>query len=365
MRGIAGPWRMMIAVAGLLSIVAFWLFSGRFIATVTPAAPGLELPGQLRGPTYAMATQGTRVYLGVGLRLVVLDVADPVNPRLEGQSEPLQTLVRSLAVTGDYAYVLADRVWIFRVSDPAQIVQVASYAPPGSGHLGGLTVSGQYLYVAGLEGLRIVDVSDPANPTEVSQQRTEGVYDREVTVVGSRAYVSGRYGSYPQEQGTVRIVDVSDPLHPRQVGIFRSGFEAYPPGIAVVGQHAYFATAGQAWSWRSGDLQILEVSDPASLKLVAAASIGPSRRVAVSGTVACVTAYNVFRVVDVRDPNNPVQVGGLEITRDGRGVVVQGDHAYVLDEAGLRIINVADPFRPVEVGSMRTAVSGQSNGGVN
>jgi hypothetical protein len=290
-------------------------------------------------------------------------MADPVNPRLDGQSEPLQALVRSVAVTSEYAYVLADHVRIFRVSDPARIVQVASYAPPGSSSLGGLNVAGQYLYVAGSDGLRIVDVSDPATPVEVSHQRTEGVYDREVTVAGSRAYVAGRQGAYPQEQGTVRIVDVSDPLHPRQVGFYQSGFEAYPPGIAVVGQHAYLATAGQAWSWRSGDLQILDVSDPPNLKLVAAALIGPSRRVAVSGTLAYVTAYNALRVVDVRDPNNPVQLGGLEITRDARGVVVLGEHAYVLDEAGLRIINVSDPFRPVEVGSMRTAVRDQSRGG--
>jgi hypothetical protein len=410
MRGIACPWWLRVAVVSCLSLGVLSPFESRSVPAVAQAAPGVELPGKIRGPAYALAAQGTRVYLGVGTRLVVLDIADPTAPRVDGHSEPLPALVRSLAVHGEYAYVLADHVRIFNVSNPSQIIQVASYAPPDSrffealtlgepevrptrpGLVGGrngarrslgtsstshgeqsgldrpsrdtnlappFSVDGRYLYVAGLGGLRIVDVSHPSNPTEVSSQATEGVHDREVTVVGSHAFVAGRYGVYPQEQGYVRIVDVSDPQSPKQVGFYNSLFDAYPPGIAVDGQHAFITLAGWGWSGQAGDLRILDVSDLASLKPVASASIGPSRHITVSGTFAYVTAYNYFSVVDVREPNYPVQVARQRITRDPRGLVVQEGYAYVLDEAGLRVINVFDPFLPVQVGSMRTASSGQ------
>jgi hypothetical protein len=48
---------------------------------------------------------GNKAYLGVGPRLVVLDVSQPANPMVLGESPPLPDIVQGVVVAGNYAYI--------------------------------------------------------------------------------------------------------------------------------------------------------------------------------------------------------------------------------------------------------------------
>ena len=48
------------------------------INSAAPTAVGLELIGQLGGATFGVAVQDDYAYIGIGPRLVVLDVSQPV-----------------------------------------------------------------------------------------------------------------------------------------------------------------------------------------------------------------------------------------------------------------------------------------------
>ena len=63
----------------------------------------------------------------------------------------------------------------------------------------------------GYSGLRVIDVSDPAHPTEV------GSWD---TGTGRRVAVSGTYAYVAAGGGGLRVIDVSDPAHPTEVGSY-------------------------------------------------------------------------------------------------------------------------------------------------
>jgi hypothetical protein len=65
-----------------------------------PAAEGWRLVGQLGGPTSAVAVQGNYAYAGIGLRLTVLDISDPANPRELGATAPFPYFVQGIAVSG-------------------------------------------------------------------------------------------------------------------------------------------------------------------------------------------------------------------------------------------------------------------------
>jgi hypothetical protein len=52
------------------------------LAAPTADAQNVELLGQIGGATYAIAVQGDYVYLGVGPRLMVMDVSSPANPTI-------------------------------------------------------------------------------------------------------------------------------------------------------------------------------------------------------------------------------------------------------------------------------------------
>jgi len=115
------------------------------------------------------------------------------------------------------------------VSDPANPTEVSFYDTRSYAY--GVAVSGRYAYVAdGSGSLRIVDVSDPANPTEVGSYDTPR-YAVGVVVSGSYAYVAAWSG--------LRIVDVSDPTHPTEVGACDTPGRA--EGVALSGSYAYVA----------------------------------------------------------------------------------------------------------------------------
>jgi hypothetical protein len=116
-----------------------------------PAASDLQLLGQLGGPTQAVAVQGGYAYVGVGYRLIVLDISGSGEPQTVGESDLFPERVEDVAVAGSHAYV-----------------------------------------AIGEQGLRVVDVSSQGSPKEVGAFTLAHAYD--VTVVGAHAYVAADGG---------------------------------------------------------------------------------------------------------------------------------------------------------------------------
>ncbi|MCL5074244.1 MAG: hypothetical protein M1136_01130 [Chloroflexi bacterium] len=143
-----------------------------------------------------MAVQGNHAYIGLGPRLVVLDVSDPARPAVVGESAPLPGVVQGVAMAGNYAYV-----------------------------------------AAGSSGLRIIDVSNATSPREVGYYVTAGDA-RGVVLAGDRAYVANVDG--------LRIIDVSNATSPREVGYYVTA--GYAEGVALASNYAYVA-AGSSGLW--------------------------------------------------------------------------------------------------------------------
>jgi len=88
----------------------------------------------------------------------------------------------------------------------------------------GVTVSGDYAYVADFRGgLRIISVGDPEHPEEVGYCDTPG-YAYDVTVSGGYAYVA-------DNESGLRVINVADPEHPYEVGYYDTPGVAY--GVAL------------------------------------------------------------------------------------------------------------------------------------
>ena len=91
-----------------------------------------------------------------------------------------------------YAYVADGDLRIINVADPAGPSEVGFYDTPGVAR--DVVVAGHYAYIAdGESGLRILDVADPAAPVEVGTYKTLGE-PRAVTVVESYVYVAAGSG---------------------------------------------------------------------------------------------------------------------------------------------------------------------------
>ncbi|HEC33286.1 MAG TPA: hypothetical protein ENI37_01045, partial [Chloroflexi bacterium] len=305
----------------------------------TPERSSLQMVGQVGGRTEDVAVQGDYAYVAVGLRLVVLDVSEPITPTEIGSTMPFPQFVEGVAVSGTLACV-ADGMAGLRivdVSDPSTPVEVGVYDTPG--YAEGVAVAGQYAYVAdGHYGLRVVDVSDPAQPVEVGYAYPLN-YTFDVVVEGNTAYLAAAGAG-------LLMADLSDPSHPVELGSLDTPGYAY--GVDVTGDTVYVADG-----WEG--LRVVDVSDPAHpVEVGSCATPGWAFDVAVVGSTAYVAdAFGGLRVLDVSAPGQPVELGGYEVPgAHAMRVAAVGDTAYVADrDWGLQVIDVSDPSAPAQVGA--------------
>jgi len=126
-------------------------------------ARNVELVGQIGGTCQAVAVQGRYAYIGLGPRLAVVDISNPAQPALVGQSAMLPDVVLDVAVSGTLVYV-ADRDGGLRVidaSDPAHPRELGYYDTPG--HADNVAASGTLAYVASAAGLLVLRYVPPGN----------------------------------------------------------------------------------------------------------------------------------------------------------------------------------------------------------
>ena len=335
--------RHRVACAGLV-----WLCLVSLLATVTavsvagPAeSTSWQVVGQIGGPTQGVAMQDNYAYVGIGLRLVVVDVTNPAAPTAAGTTAPFPYFVEGVAVSGSRAYVAAGAAGlrVVDISDPALPTEIGAWDSPG--YAEGVAVSGSYAYLAdGPYGLRAVDVSNPANPVPLGAAYDMN-YANDVAAAGSHAYIAAAGAG-------LLIADLSDPGRPVEAGGLDTLGYAY--GVAVSGTVAYVADG-----WEG--LLIASVADPAQpVPLAALQTPGQPFGLALDSSRAYVAdAYAGLTVVDVSDPAQPLVLGGSPTSGGHAGsVAAAGGIACVADRTlGLRVIDVANPADPVQVGSHR------------
>jgi len=246
-----------------------------------------------------------------------------------------------------------------------------------TGLLGGPTgaafVRDGLAYVGVGARLVIVDVHDASHPRRLGAAvLTDDIAS--VVVDGSHAYVSTRY------YGGVRILDVSNPNQPSEVGVWPcEGPTCHVIGWAdemvVRDGRLYAAWSTSAWTNSSSSLVILDVSDPAVPRPLTETRLPDARwtnaGIALAGNVAFIAAgYDGMRIFDVSDPTAPAQVAALPARGYIADVEVAGRYAYVVEDgvpqggaypaddpdaqSGIRVYDVATPSKPKDVAFLPT-----------
>ncbi len=205
----------------------------------------------------------------------IIDVSNPSNPINVGSiSDDATTLLDGavgIYVSGKYAYVASyddDGLEIIDISDPSNPTHVGSLGNDASTLLDGawsVYVSGKYAYVASYDddGLEIIDISDPSNPTHVGsiQDDNKGGTAQELDGA-SDVYVSGKYAYViGHNDDGLEIIDISDPSNPTHVGSITDNANTILDGarsIYVSGNYAYIV------SDVDDGLEIIDISDPSN-----------------------------------------------------------------------------------------------------
>jgi hypothetical protein len=170
-----------------------------------------------------------------------------------------------------------------------------------------------------------------------------------VAVAGDRAYLTTSITERHGGGGALEELDVSDPASPRLLTPGRATTNN-ASGLAIVGSRVYVAVG-------SG-LAVYDVSTPGSPRQVAKRGTPMNAgRVVVSGRHAYVSGgRGGLSVVDVGDRSAPAVIGHYDPGTEVSDLAVDGATVY-LGVAGsegqtLRALDVSDPTRPTPIGGL-------------
>ncbi|HEX6386043.1 MAG TPA: hypothetical protein VF177_15340 [Anaerolineae bacterium] len=289
------------------------------LPVVVEAAP---VAGQIGGYTGAVAVRDNYAYLGVGPRLVVLDISRPAQPILVGQSPVLAAVPQAITLTGTYAYVASKNgnLIILDVADPADPRWLGAYieddAPRSSArHNVNMALAGNVVYIV--------------STVPISAQG--------ITVVDNYAYVTGEHG--------LTILDVASPAAPGEVS---SGYTGYgPPGpydsyftsqVAAAGGFLYLNTVTTLGDGRQDHLCVVDVSNRLAPALVDCyEDIGQIRRIIATMETIFVTSSHALYIIAAASPLDVRYIG----LADTWSVAVMGEHLYVAaGQEGLYILRL-------------------------
>jgi hypothetical protein len=331
-----------VTISGATAFLCDGLGGIKALDVSTPSAPSLL--GQIDTPGLAMhlLLNGDTAFVGDdfgGLR--ILDVSAPSAMVALGHRDDSEQFTFSLHVDGSTALVprYGEGLAVMDVSNPSSPSELGLW-PRTGGSLRSVTLSGTTAFVSERWGdLHLVDVSNPASPALLGSYT-----DR----FGFQCAVSGSLAYFCADAYGLVVLNVSDPAHPSE--IFRLDTPGSARFVALDSGRAYLADA-------SGGLRILDLSDPVHPAPLGSLTFpGNAVAVAVSGPYAYVAASVAgLRIVDVSNPAAPVEVGAYDTPGSAQHVEVWGSTAFVSDfGTGVLLLDVSDPTAPTLAGTLNT-----------
>ena len=359
--------------------------SGLVVVDITnPTIPFEVARCYLHGQCTNIALSGNYAYVCWSQygTLAVIDISDPLNPVVIGQSgflfPPVDVAVTdSFAYIGGLSYYYLPNFAIVDISTPSNpTILVQSLFGDNNW---GICAGDSLVYLASrYEGLKIVNVIDPYNPSLVGSCYTPDLA-RDVSIIDTMALVA-------DFDAGVRIINVSNPSNPNEIGFYDTPgfannlvvncpyvylFDGYS-GIYILDitelhnqiEIGHFENPMSDFSF-NGELQypflyvadvhnfrILNVSVPSNPVQVGACSTY-CLDAAVKDTFAFLATGSAgLTVVNISDPSNPYIVA-TDTTGEARVVVVNGNYAYTINDItpwGFWVYDITNPLSPVQVG---------------
>jgi len=216
---------------------------------------------------------------------------------------------------------------VFDATFPSSLTEIASL--PFDNAVIDLEVVGDYLYlVLYTEGLKIIDISNPAQPFEVFSHNI--YYASNVHASGNHLYVGARGGIYGW--------NVSNPSSPSlELGINYSG-----PQVLENNNYCYLG----------GDtLHVYNVASFSNPILVSTyIPSGIISSLFVYGNALYLGCTDGLRIIDITYPTELSEISYFEITDGVISVEVEGDRAFLAKgDYGLGVLDVSNTALPFEM----------------
>ena len=305
------------------------------------------------GITRDIKISGAYCYLCTFSNLYVIDISNPVLPALIGNSQPALGFDLHIQISGNYAFITnyIEGIRVVDISDPSNPVEIGN---AGSAYFNYIAMDGNYLYVTDNQNnLKVFDISNPVAPNEVGSLNFPAPND-----LTSRISALNGYVYVAQYNAGLKVIDVTDPTQPTQVATYTQNVEL--THLDAQGDYVYACNSFQT----SNLVDIFDVTDPLNPVIVGTKvfSDPPPRAYEnfVFGDVLLVADHfdPYLTVLDVSNPSQPSQISTQMVADQVWGIDATENYFYVATyNAGLHIYENPYGILPVEVTSFTASVS--------
>ncbi|NQU04991.1 MAG: T9SS type A sorting domain-containing protein [Calditrichaeota bacterium] len=167
--------------------------------------------------------------------LIIYDITDVEHPEEIGRFDGYEVLAVAVSETLAYIVEYRGRLRIVDISDPRHLEEVSTFSSGEHRTAAGIAVSGDYACILWNNdwemygGFTLIDVSDPENPEVLSYYSFDGFVSNAV-IIDDNIIIAGP---------GLRIINVSDPAQPIERGFYQTYCGA--SGVAVDRDLAYVA----------------------------------------------------------------------------------------------------------------------------
>jgi len=205
--------------------------------------------------------------------------------------------------------------------------------------------------VDSLNGLKIVDISDPSSPTLISYMKITGdsraiALSKDETIV---CIANGKKSA---------IIDVSVPSSPYYMSsIYFKGGQPYAVALSNNKKKAYIGTWDNFDVLKNNGLVIMNISKPTAPKLLGSVYVGGHvYKVVLSKDEkkAYVTNSSGLAIVDITRPTAPKLLGSVHTDELAYAIALSKDEtkAYItVPRHGLKVVDISKPKSPKVIGS--------------
>lgn len=362
-----------------------------------PAAP--TIIGSIFDSFYSLALQGNYAYVSAAGALKIIDISNTSAPLIVGELSGMGGYASGVEVSGSYAYQAASSGLIrvvnvsnpaspsaigitpgyqghsvayahiaqrdsavyysdgysfrvFNFTNPVQPSQVISFPiPPSVMSMGIKNHEYAYLATEDYDGIRVVDIRNPAAPIQVAHHLSSWYYD--LAVDGNYLHAVG------DEWVHYRVFDISNPLVLAHVPNPETGSAGSVYDVLLEGDYAYIT----ANSYPYFAFISLDRRDPKDIDWIWSATLNEPEWIKKNGNVAYVSnSANLF-IIQIHDPIPPENQFGhlvatlpqLELNARYEDIAFAGRYAYIAtgltSAESVLIYDMADPTKPKNVGT--------------
>ncbi|MFK7846783.1 MAG: choice-of-anchor B family protein [Rhodothermales bacterium] len=284
-----------------------------------------------------------------------VDVTDPNNPVYVGQLSKTEgsraSIWRDVKVYKDHAFIVADAsgqhgMQVFDLAklrsfsnEPIDFKEDAIYDNIASAHNVVINESTGFAYAVGSSsggetcggGLHMINIQDPKQPTfsgcfadtETGRNKTGYSHDAQCVVYqGPDADHQGKEICFGSNETAMSIADVSDKENPKALAVISYPKVVYAHQGWLTEDHRYFymndegdEPTNAVEGTRTLVWDVADLDDPILVKEHIAETTSTDHNLYIRGDLMYQSNYDSgFRVLDISNPENPVEVGFLDTT---------------------------------------------------